>query len=97
MSKGFYFAMNAMWDEIKNIDITKEIASINVPIYFFEGKYDMTTPLFLVEKFYGSLDAKKGKHLIIFENSAHFPMIEEKERYQQLLINSVLKDNLKNL
>ena len=96
-SKGFYFTMNAMWDEIKNVDITKEISSIKVPTYFFEGKFDMTTPLFLVEKFYDSLDAKKGKYLIIFENSAHFPMIEEKERYQQLLINTVLKDSLKNL
>jgi pimeloyl-ACP methyl ester carboxylesterase len=85
-SKGFYFTMKAMWDEIKNIDITKEIASIKVPIYFFEGKYDMTTPPFLVEKFYKNLDAKKGKQLITFENSAHFPMIEEKNKYQQLLI-----------
>jgi len=54
----------------------------------------MTTPTVLVEKFYDNLDAEKGKKLIIFENSAHIPMIEEKERYEELLINVVLKDSL---
>ena len=93
-NKGFDFTMNAMWVEIKNVNLTKEIQSIKVPIYFFEGKYDMTTPTVLVEKFYDNLDAEKGKKLVIFENSAHIPIIEEKERYEELLINVVLKDSL---
>jgi proline-specific peptidase len=94
MNKGYEFTTAVMWNEIKNIDITKEIQSIKVPVYFFEGKYDMATPTVIAEKFYNSLDAKKGKKLIIFENSAHFPMIEEKEKYQELLINVVLKESL---
>ncbi len=93
--KGFDFTMNAMWEEIKNVNLTKEIQSIKVPIYFFEGKYDMTTPTVLVEKFYENLDAEKGKKLIIFENSSHIPMIEEKEKYQDLLINVVLKESFR--
>jgi len=93
-NKGFHFSMNAMWEELKKVDLTKEIQSINVPIYFFEGKYDMTTPTVLVEKFYEILDAEKGKKLIIFENSGHLPMIEEKERYEELLIKVVLRDSL---
>lgn len=82
-----------MWEEMKNVNLTKEIQSIKVPIYFFEGKYDMTIPIVLVREFYDNLDAEKGKKFIIFENSAHFPMIEEKERYEELLINGVLKDS----
>jgi pimeloyl-ACP methyl ester carboxylesterase len=91
--KGFDFSMSAMWDEIKNTDLTKEIQSIEVPVYFVEGKYDMATPTVQVEEFYNSLDAKKGKKLIIFENSAHLPIIEEKKKYQDLLVNVVLKEN----
>jgi len=94
-NKGFDFTMGAMWEELKNVNLTREIQSIKVPIYFFEGKYDMTTPTVVVEEFFDKLDAEKGKKLIIFENSAHFPMIEEKERYEELLINVVLKDSLK--
>jgi pimeloyl-ACP methyl ester carboxylesterase len=90
---GFDFTINAMWKELKNVNLTKEIRSIKVPIYFFEGKYDMATPTVIVEKFYDNLDAEKGKKLIIFENSGHMPMIEEKEKYQELLINVVLKES----
>ncbi len=45
-----------------------------------------------VENFYNSLDAEKGKKLIIFENSAHLPIIEKK-KYQDLLVNVVLKES----
>ena len=91
--KGYRFTMNAMWEEIKSVNLAKEIHSIKVPIYFFEGKYDMATPIVPVEEFYNTLDAEKGKRLIIFENSAHFPMVEEREKYQELLINVVLKES----
>ncbi|MFW9984462.1 MAG: alpha/beta fold hydrolase, partial [Candidatus Odinarchaeota archaeon] len=93
-NKGFHFTMNAMWEELKNVNLREVIQSIKVPVYFFEGRYDMMTPTVLVEKFYYNLDAEKGKKLIIFEDSAHFPLIEEKERYKELLVNVVLKDSL---
>ncbi len=92
--KGLHFTTNALFDEIKNINFTNEIQSIKVPIYFFAGKYDMIHPTILVENYYKNLDAEKGKKLVIFENSAHFLIIEEKEKYQDLLINIVLKESL---
>jgi len=94
--RGRNFTTNALWKEITNINFKIEIDSIKVPIYFFEGKYDMITPTILVEDFYNSLDAEKGKKLVIFENSGHWPMIEEKEKYEELLINVVLKDSQNN-
>jgi len=93
--KGLHFTMNAMYDELKNLNFTKEIQSINVPIYFFAGKYDMISPTILVEDYYKTLDAVNGKKLIIFENSAHFLITEEKEKYEDLLINVVLGECLK--
>jgi pimeloyl-ACP methyl ester carboxylesterase len=93
MMKGYRFTMDAMWEEVKNVNLAKEIQSIEVPIYFFEGKYDMATPIAPVEDFYETLDAEKGKKFIIFEDSAHFPMIEEKEKYQDLLVNVVLRES----
>jgi pimeloyl-ACP methyl ester carboxylesterase len=92
--KGLHFTMNGMYDELKILNFNKEIQSLNVPIYFFSGKYDMITPTVLVEKYYKNLDAINGKRLIIFENSAHFLIIEEKEKYEDLLINQVLRDFL---
>jgi pimeloyl-ACP methyl ester carboxylesterase len=91
--EGMQFTMNSMWEEAMSINLTKEIQSIQIPVYFFEGKFDMNVPSVYVQNFYNSLDIDKEKNLIIFENSAHFPMIEEKERYEELLVNMVLKEN----
>ena len=93
MGNGYRFTLNAMYDEIKSVNLTKEIQSINVPIYFFEGKYDMATPTVLVKNFYENLDAKNGKKIFIFENSAHMPITEEKEKYEDLLVNVILKES----
>ena len=95
-NEGLHFTLNAMWEEIRNIDIAKEIKSLNVPVYFFQGKYDMIKPSVLVEDYYNNLDAKKGKKLFVFENSAHVPMLGEKEKYEELLINVVLKESQGN-
>jgi len=93
--KGLHFTMNVMYHELKNLNFNEEIQSINVPIYFFAGKYDMITPTILVENYYKMLDAVNGKKFIIFENSAHFLITEEKEKYEELLINIVLRECLK--
>jgi len=93
-NKGFNFTIKAMWEELKNVNLAEEIRSVEVPVYFFEGRYDMTTPTVIVEDFYYNLKAEKGKKLFIFEYSGHMPMMEEKKRYEDLLINAVLGDSL---
>jgi pimeloyl-ACP methyl ester carboxylesterase len=92
--KDYHFVMNAMWADVGSVDIAEEIQNIEVPVYFFEGKYDMANPTILVEELYDNLDDKEGVELYLFENSAHFLLIEEKEKYEDLLINVVLKETL---
>jgi pimeloyl-ACP methyl ester carboxylesterase len=95
INKGFHFTTVAMWDEVRSINISEQIKSLQVPVFFFEGKYDMATPTILVEKYYDSLDADRGKKLILFEKSAHLPMIEEKEKYEELLVKEFLFESQK--
>lgn len=90
--KGMYFTMDARWEEIKKVNFSEEIQSINIPVYFFIGKYDMITPTVQIQDYYNQLNAPKGKKLILFNNAAHLPMIEEKEKYQDLLVNMVLEE-----
>jgi len=93
--KGLHFATNAMWEEITGTDLSRDIQSLKVPVYFLMGKYDMITPTVLVAKYYDSLEAANGKRLDIFENSAHWPLIEEKDQYHDYLINVILKETLR--
>jgi pimeloyl-ACP methyl ester carboxylesterase len=65
--------------------LLQEIPELSVPVVFFTGSYDYTTPFVLVEQFSASLKAP-CKKLIWFEHSAHMPHMEEPEKFQRELI-----------
>jgi hypothetical protein len=56
----------------------------------------MATPIEPVKTFYNAVTAENGKTLIMFENSAHFVMVEEQEKYGDSLVNVVLKESMEN-
>ena len=79
------FSCRRLGDEIMGVNLLQEIPELSIPVVFFAGSYDYTTPFVLVEQFYASLHAPYKK-LIWFEHSAHNPDIEEPEKFQRELI-----------
>jgi pimeloyl-ACP methyl ester carboxylesterase len=79
------FSCRRMGDEIMGVNLLHEIPELYVPVVFFAGSYDYTTPYVLVEQFYASLHAPYKK-LIWFEHSAHMPHMEEPAKFQRVLI-----------
>lgn len=79
--------------EVRYLDYKNKIKSVNVPIYFFCGKYDYETPSKLVEEYFNLLSAP-SKELIWFENSAHFPFYEEPLKFNEIMITKVLPQTL---
>ena len=90
--RGEPFSTNALWNTAFEADFFKQIPRLDIPVYFFNGRYDYNTPFELVERYYQMLDAPKGKHLIWFEESGHMIPFEEPEKYADMLINKVLKE-----
>jgi proline-specific peptidase len=66
---------------LKDWDITHRLGEIRVPALVLGGRHDEATPV-LAETIHRGIPGSKW---IIFENSAHFPHIEETERYLQVL------------
>ncbi len=79
------FSCRRMGYEIMGVNLLQEIPELSVPVVFFTGSYDYTTPFVLVEQFYASLHAPHKK-LIWFEHSAHMPHMEEPDKFQRELI-----------
>ena len=79
------FSCRLMGDEIMGVHLLQEIPELCVPVFFFAGRYDYTTPYVLVEQFYASLRAP-SKKLIWFEHSAHMLHMEEPDKFQRELI-----------
>lgn len=80
-----------MWKERLHTNLFQEVPKIDIPIYFFAGRYDYNTPSELTERYYQQLDAPQGKQLVWFENSGHMIPYEEPEKYCDELLR-VLKE-----
>ena len=57
--------------------------------FLFLGRHDhtATASAAMAERYFQALDAPRGKRLIWFENSGHWPQLEESERFQEQTSN----------
>jgi proline-specific peptidase len=66
---------------LKDWDITHRLGEIDLPTLVVGGRYDEATPT-ITETVHRGIP---GSEWVIFENSAHFPHLEETDRYLQVL------------
>nr|WP_240903720.1 alpha/beta hydrolase [Chengkuizengella sediminis] len=85
MKKGLLFSTDVLWKDIMNINLFNENYHYKVPIYFITGAKDMIAPLYLVENYLKNATAPKKK-IILFEKSGHLPNVEEKDLYEEKVI-----------
>jgi pimeloyl-ACP methyl ester carboxylesterase len=83
--KGLDFSDTYLWNELISTNIIDTLINLKVPIYFFCGKYDYMTPTVLIEEYYKKINTNLKK-IVIFENSAHFPYIEEPNKFAEEII-----------
>jgi L-proline amide hydrolase len=70
-----------MTGELRGWDVTDRLAEIEVPTLVIRGEYDMCTPPFAQTLVRGI----RGARLVVFEHSSHTPVLEETERYLQVV------------
>jgi pimeloyl-ACP methyl ester carboxylesterase len=77
---GMEFFMTYCYDELVRSDLSKQITDVGVPLYFFLGRHDCNAPATLAEQYFQAIKAPEKK-LIWFEHSAHYPFLEEIEKF----------------
>ncbi|RJP23202.1 MAG: alpha/beta hydrolase [Candidatus Abyssobacteria bacterium SURF_5] len=90
--RGGDFSPSCLWEEGKDTDLFVQAPQVDIPVYFFVGKYDYNTPGALVERYVDALIAPRGKHIVFFENSGHMIPYESPQEYADALINRVLAE-----
>ncbi|MHA1256657.1 MAG: alpha/beta fold hydrolase [Promethearchaeota archaeon] len=91
---GLKLSLKTLWSQLFEIDFPKQIPELKVPVYICMGRFDYNTPFELARKYFNQLQAPK-KEFIWFENSAHMLNTEESEKFNDFLINTVLKETRK--
>lgn len=67
------------------------VKSIDIPVYFIQGKYDKQTNYELAKQYYELLEAPNGKEFITLEHSAHYP-----NTLDSALMNDTIKKMLED-
>jgi pimeloyl-ACP methyl ester carboxylesterase len=78
-----------LWDKMQATDLTQQVTKLEIPVYFFHGKYDYTCAYPLAKDYFEKLEAPL-KGFYTFEQSAHSPIFEEPERTSRILQEDVL-------
>ncbi len=82
--KGMNFSLKYLWDPVMESDLFKEIPSQNIPVYIMQGTSDYQTAFKVAKEYFDSLQAPV-KRFFTFENSAHSPIFEEPEKFENIL------------
>lgn len=89
--RGIIGTYNHVYQQLYTIDLRKDYTKVDVPVYFFLGRYDVNAPTALVEEYEQILDAPK-KGIVWFEHSGHSPWINEKDRFAEEVITCFLEN-----
>ncbi len=84
---GVRYSFQRLWKEIfYETSLFKEAPRIDVPVYFFLGRHDKVVTSEVAQRYFEALDAPRGKQIVWFEQSGHWPHFEEPVKYQEQLL-----------
>jgi pimeloyl-ACP methyl ester carboxylesterase len=81
--------LDLLYAELLSTNLIETVPQVLVPVFFVEGRYDQMAPVEVARRYFSSLIAPT-KEWVLFENSAHFPQWEERDRFHKVLVNTVL-------
>jgi pimeloyl-ACP methyl ester carboxylesterase len=73
----------------KDYDVRTIVKKVDIPVYFVSGIYDYTVNYQMSKDYLKEIDAPV-KGFYTFSNSAHSPIFEEPEWFNQILVSDVL-------
>lgn len=87
--RGLVFAQEHLWLPVVKDRLAESVPELAVPVYIMQGAHDYQTSYTVAKEYFDVLIAPE-KHFLTFEESAHSPLMEEPERFMQLLDSEVL-------
>lgn len=81
---GSAVSIEHLWMEAINADLFSTHRQFEIPVYIFQGTYDQHTVTAVAKAYFDLLEAPQ-KEYFEFKNSAHWPHIEEFDRYRSIV------------
>jgi len=88
--KGNNRSLELLWEELLDLNLMEDVAEQEIPVYIFQGRHDQQTNFDVARDYFNILEAPE-KEFFVFENSAHSPNYEEKEKFENIIGQIVTK------
>jgi pimeloyl-ACP methyl ester carboxylesterase len=82
--RGLFHSSKSLFPETKEMNLFQYSCEFQIPMYFIHGIYDYQVSLSLVKEYFKQIQSPK-KRLILFGDSAHFPNVEEPDKFTELI------------
>jgi pimeloyl-ACP methyl ester carboxylesterase len=89
--RGAMFSITTLWDSAVEDNLFESSTIFQVPVYITQGKYDYQVSYTLAREWFDKIEAPQ-KVFFTFENSAHGTIIEEPEKFVQIVREIALKN-----
>lgn len=87
---GISNSQNVLLEDILKEPLPTIVTRLDLPVYFVMGEYDYMTTSKEAKKYFDIIEAKQ-KEFISFEQSAHYPQFEEKEKFFEWMSDKFIK------
>lgn len=87
---GLSYSQQILLKEDLKKPLPTKVTKLELPCYFIMGKYDYMTSANAAKKYFDKIEVD-NKEFITFEQSAHYPQFEEKEKFYEWMCNTFIK------
>ena len=87
--RGQSLSLEIFLPQLANVDLTRLGIDFRVPVFFFEGREDPYCRPSLVWDYFHVIQAPH-KEFVWFDHSGHFPFFEDKQKFEDELVQQVL-------
>lgn len=87
--RGIAWSRRFLWNDFIATDLVEHVRTLDLPVYFFIGRYDLTANCALARAFFDRIRAPV-KGFYTFPASAHSPLFEEPQWARQILFHDVI-------
>jgi len=84
-------------NSVRGLNLSPKLARIQVPVLLVHGERDNVVPPPQAERLNGLLGTGSQIHFITLPSTRHFPMLEEKAKFNRLLRDFLVTDDLDTL
>jgi proline iminopeptidase len=88
-NKAFNYSIKFLEKDMFAVDFS-DIKECKIPIYFIQGRHDWNVPSELTESLFKNIIAPR-KEIFWLEKSGHGPLEEEAEKFNDIMINRIIK------